>query len=387
MPKTAALILAAGMGTRMGGISKSKLEICGIPALALTMLAFEKARSIDGIIVAARADELSFVKSLASSYGITKFVGAAEGGASRTESAKKALDATPELYDHVAVHDGARVLVTPEDIDKVVSAAFENACATASTKVTDTLKESDGEYICSTIDRARLYGVQTPQVFSRLAYEEAITRALSSGGQFTDDCAMLEAIGYRVFLVPCSKTNIKLTTPEDVFLAEAILEKRGGAMRIGHGYDVHALCEGRELILGGVKVPHERGLMGHSDADVLLHAVMDSILGACALGDIGNHFPPSDDTYKGISSMKLLSSVAKLIKSAGFSVNNIDATLVCQRPRLAQHIDAMRENIAFAFGISADRISVKATTEEHLGFTGREEGIAAHAVCTVNKIS
>ena len=158
-------------------------------------------------------------------------------------------------------------------------------------------------------------------------------------------------------------------------------------MRIGHGYDVHALCEGRELILGGVKVPHERGLMGHSDADVLLHAVMDSILGACALGDIGNHFPPSDDTYKGISSMKLLSSVAKLIKSAGFSVNNIDATLVCQRPRLAQHIDAMRENIAFAFGISADRISVKATTEEHLGFTGREEGIAAHAVCTVNKIS
>lgn len=387
MPKTAALILAAGMGTRMGGISKSKLEICGIPALALTMLAFEKAKSIDGIIVAARAEELSFVKSLASSYGITKFVGAAEGGASRTESAKKALDVTHELYNHVAVHDGARALITPDDIDRVAECAFSNSCATAATKVTDTLKAARNGFISSTVDRTSLYAVQTPQVFYRELYERAINKAILSDGEYTDDCSMLESIGQSVMLVTCSKTNIKLTTPEDVFLAEAILEKRGGAMRIGHGYDVHALCEGRELILGGVKIPHEKGLMGHSDADVLLHAVMDSILGACALGDIGKHFPPSDDTYKGISSMKLLSSVAKLIKTAGFSVNNIDATLVCQRPRLAPHIDAMRENIAFALGICADDVSVKATTEEHLGFTGREEGIAAHAVCTVNKIS
>lgn len=387
MPKTAALLLAAGMGTRMGGISKAKLEICGIPALALTMLAFEKAQSIDGVIVAARSDELDFVKALARDYGINKFITAVTGGESRIKSAKNALDATPDDYSFVAVHDGARALINASDIDKVVRSAFENLCATASTKVTDTLKSSDGKVITATVDRTSLYAVQTPQVFSRELYEKAINKALSDGGEFTDDCAMLESIGHKVYLADCSKTNIKLTTPEDVYLAEAIFEKRGGGMRIGHGYDVHALCEDRELILGGVNIPHEKGLMGHSDADVLLHAVMDSLLGASALGDIGKHFPPSDEAYKGISSLKLLENVALLIHNAGFRVQNIDATLICQKPRLAPYINTMRKNISAVLGISEDRVSVKATTEEHLGFTGREEGIASHCVCTLIKIS
>lgn len=387
MPKTAALLLAAGMGTRMGNVSKAKLDICGIPALALTMLAFEKAQNIDAVIVAARSDELDFVKAVARDYGINKFITAVTGGESRMESAKKALDATPSDYTFVAVHDGARALISASDIDKVVRTAFENLCATASTKVTDTLKSSDGNLITATVDRTSLYAVQTPQVFLRELYEKAINKALASGGEFTDDCAMFECIGQKVFLAECSKTNIKLTTPEDVFLAEAIFEKRGGGMRIGHGYDVHALCEGRELVLGGVNIPHEKGLMGHSDADVLLHAVMDSLLGASALGDIGKHFPPSDDAYKGISSLKLLEKVALLIHNEGFGVKNIDATLICQKPRLAPYIDTMRKNISTVLGISMDRVSVKATTEEHLGFTGREEGIASHCVCTVIKIS
>lgn len=387
MQRTVALILAAGMGTRMGNVSKARLAVCGIPALSLTMLAFEKSQSIDGIIVAARADELSFAEKLARDYGITKFITAVAGGESRMMSAKNALEATPSDFSFIAVHDGARVLTSPDDIDKVVSAAFKNLCATSATKVTDTQKASDGRFILSTVDRKSLYAVQTPQVFSKELYEKAIKKAIEDGGEFTDDCSMLECIGQKISLVECSKTNIKLTTPEDVFLAEAIFEKRGGGMKVGHGYDVHALCEGRELILGGVKIPHEKGLMGHSDADVLLHAVMDSLLGACALGDIGKHFPPTDDAYKGISSLKLLANVASLINGAGFRVQNIDATVVCQRPRLAPYIDAMRENIASTLGISTDTVSVKATTEEHLGFTGREEGIAAHCICSVIKIS
>ena len=297
MPKTAALILAAGMGTRMGNVSKAKLEICSFPALALTMLAFEKSRLTDGIIVAAREDETEFVKSIAKDFNITKFISVVTGGASRLQSAKKALDITPDDYYFVAIHDGARALITPDDIDRVAECAFSNSCATAATKVTDTLKSARDGFISSTVDRTSLYAVQTPQVFYRELYERAINEAILSDGEYTDDCSMLESIGQSVKLVDCSKSNIKLTTPEDVFLAEAIFEKRGGGMRIGHGYDVHALCKDRELILGGVNIPYEKGLMGHSDADVLLHAVMDSLLGASALGDIGKHFPPTDDAY------------------------------------------------------------------------------------------
>lgn len=387
MPKTAALILAAGMGTRMGNVSKARLAICGMPALSLTMLAFEKAECIDGIIVAAREDELDFVKSLASEFHITKFITAVTGGDCRMRSANNALSAVTDEFSFVAVHDGARALISTDDIDKVVRSAYENECASAATKVTDTLKAAKGDFISYTVDRNGLYSVQTPQVFSKELYEKAMEKAIKNGGEYTDDCAMLEGIGHRVCLVESSKTNIKLTTPEDVFLAEAIFEKRGAGMRIGHGYDVHALTEDRALILGGVTVPHEKGLMGHSDADVLLHAVTDAILGACALGDIGKHFPPTDEKYKGISSIKLLESVAYIVNEAGFKVNNIDATVVCQKPRLAPYIDAMRENIAKALGICTDYVSVKATTEEHLGFTGRGEGISAHSVCTVIKIN
>ncbi len=387
MQRTAALILAAGMGTRMGNVSKSKISLCTIPALALTMLAFERANTIDGIIVAARKDELSFVNDLAKEYSISKFITASVGGESRMLSAKNALEAVTGDFSFVAVHDGARSLITPEDIDKVVKDAYVNLCSAASTKVTDTQKNAEGGFILSTVDRTSLYAVQTPQVFSKALYENAINQAIAGGGEFTDDCAMLENIGYKVSLVECMKTNIKLTTPEDVFLAEAIFEKRGGGMRVGHGYDVHALCKGRELILGGVTIPHEKGLMGHSDADVLLHAVMDALLGAAALGDIGKHFPPSDDSYKGISSIKLLERVSALLNNAHFRVGNVDATVVCQSPRLAPYIEQMRENIANTLGILPACVNVKATTEEHLGFTGREEGIASHAVCTLIKIS
>jgi 2-C-methyl-D-erythritol 2,4-cyclodiphosphate synthase len=195
---------------------------------------------------------------------------------------------------------------------------------------------------------------------------------------------LLENIGADIYAVDLGYNNIKITTQEDLRLAKNILTERGenvmNGFRVGHGYDVHKLVTGRKLILGGVEIPHETGLLGHSDADVLLHAIMDALLGAAALGDIGKHFPDTSEEYKGISSLHLLTRVADLIKKKGFSVLNIDATIVMQRPKIATFIPKMVSNIAFAIGIAEDCINVKATTEEHLGFTGREEGVSAHCV-------
>ena len=200
----------------------------------------------------------------------------------------------------------------------------------------------------------------------------------------TDDNMMVEAIGEKISAVDLGVNNIKITTCDDLTLAKGILAERGeigmSGFRIGHGYDVHKFDEGRKLIIGGVDIPHEKGLLGHSDADVLLHAIMDSLLGAAALGDIGRHFPDNDEAYRGASSIHLLTKVAELIRKSGFTVINIDATLVMQRPKIAPYIPQMVSNIAFALGISENSVNVKATTEEKLGFTGREEGVGAHSV-------
>ena len=205
-------------------------------------------------------------------------------------------------------------------------------------------------------------------------------RALEAGVALTDDCSAAEAAGVAVHLTPGSEENLKITTPVDLTLAEAILKRRN-SMRIGHGYDVHRLTEGRKLILGGVEIPFERGLDGHSDADVLVHAVMDALLGAAALRDIGVLFPDNDPAYKGISSMLLLEKVMEHLRAAGYAVGNVDVTVLAQRPKLKDYIPAMRENLAHAMGVDLGCVSVKATTEEGLGFTGSGEGIACHAVC------
>ena len=200
---------------------------------------------------------------------------------------------------------------------------------------------------------------------------------------------LVERLGAQIYAVDIGPTNVKITTRDDLTLAKNILTERGEGVvngyRIGHGYDVHKLVEGRKLIIGGVEIPYERGLLGHSDADVLLHAIMDSLLGAAALGDIGRHFPDSSDEFRGISSMHLLTRVAELIRKNGFNVVNVDATLVMQRPKVAPYVPKMISNIAFALGIPEDAVNVKATTEEHLGFTGREEGASAHSVAMLVK--
>ena len=225
-------------------------------------------------------------------------------------------------------------------------------------------------------DRATLYAVQTPQCFRRARYTQALAAVTGEKARLvTDDCSLFELAGLPVRLTEGDYANYKITTKEDL--------QKEKTMRIGHGYDVHRLVEDRKLIMGGVEIPYEKGLLGHSDADVLLHAVMDAVLGAAALGDIGQHFPDNDPAYKGADSLALTREVARIIAEHGYKVGNIDATILCQRPKLAPHIPAMRRNIADAFGLPVDAVSVKATTEEHLGFTGEGLGIAAHAVALI----
>ena len=238
--------------------------------------------------------------------------------------------------------------------------------------------------VADTPDRSTLYAVQTPQCFDRAEYLVALDELDAEKARLvTDDCSLFELTGRPVQLTQGDYANLKITTREDLPRAE---QKEGNDMRIGHGYDVHRLVEDRKLILGGVEVPFEKGLLGHSDADVLAHAVMDAVLGAAALGDIGKHFPDTDPAYAGADSLKLAQHVTRIMLEKGWKIVNIDSTLLCQKPKLAPYIPAMRENLAAAFGMPVDAVSVKATTEEHLGFTGEGLGIAAHAVALIEKL-
>ena len=387
--RTSAIILAAGSGTRMqSDKTKQFIDLFGLTVVERTVTAFDKSALIDEIIVVAKQDEIEAVGALLSSEKYHKPIKAVVGGASRQESAKNGFCAVAEDSDFVAVHDAARCLITPEMIDKVVEKAYISGAATAACGVSDTVKTVDSSgKITATIPRDSVFRAQTPQVFSKQLY----TRAVASCPELavmTDDNMLLESIGADVYIVDLGENNIKITTQNDLNLARNILIERGevklNELRIGHGYDVHRLTEGRKLIIGGVEISHSKGLLGHSDADVLIHAIMDSLLGAAALGDIGRHFPDSDEQYRGISSMHLLTRVVELIKKKGFSVVNVDATLVLQAPKVAAYIPQMVSNIAFALGISEDRVNVKATTEERLGFTGREEGASAHCVAMLS---
>lgn len=388
--RTSAIILAGGSGTRMGNEKpKQFMDILGKTVLERSVLAFDKSPMVDEIVVVVRESDLDTSKALLESLGLEKPLKVTTGGFCRAESAKKGFATMDQSFDFVAVHDAARCLITSEMIDKVVKMAHKTKAATAVCSVSDTVKQVD-DYgkIVATLPRESIFRAQTPQVFSSELYKTALEKC-SDLSLITDDNMLVENTGAEIYAVDLGPNNIKITTPEDVTLAKKILAERGectvSEFRIGHGYDVHKLVEGRKLIIGGVEIPHEVGLLGHSDADVLLHAVMDALLGAAALGDIGRHFPDSSDEFKGISSLHLLTRVADLIRQKGFSVVNVDATLVMQRPKIAAYIPKMVSNIAFALGISETNVNVKATTEEHLGFTGREEGASAHCVAMLLK--
>ena len=379
-----AVLVAAGSSTRMG-FDKLSFDLGGETVLHRSIRAFDQCPQIGEIVLVAGKNR-AFVEQQA--VGCTKPVQIVAGGATRAESAKNGvLAAHGEL---VAVHDAARPFVSPAVIAAVLEAADRCGAAAPAVPVKDTIKQAvpgDGKTVpeaClvhSTPDRSTLYAVQTPQCFDRTQYLAALQELDAEKARLvTDDCSLFELTGRSVQLTQGDYANLKITTREDL---PRPVQKEETRMRIGHGYDVHRLVEGRKLILGGVEIPFEKGLLGHSDADVLAHAVMDAVLGAAALGDIGQHFPDNDPAYAGADSLELARHVARILSEHGYRVENIDATILCQRPKLAPHIPAMRANLAAAFGLPVDAVSVKATTEEHLGFTGEELGIAAHAVALI----
>lgn len=377
LPSVTAVIVAAGASHRMGFDKLSFVLPNGNSVLAQSAALFAAHPAITQLVLVAGGNRAACEAIAAACH---KPCAVVQGGATRADSVCNGLAAaTGEL---VAIHDAARPFVSEELITAALQMASKTGAAAPAVPVKDTIKvaTADGT-VCRTPDRATLFAVQTPQCFARAAYLQALAAVPAEQLQkVTDDCSLFELAGQTVTLTKGEYTNYKITTPEDLPTAA----KKEKVMRIGHGYDVHRLVEDRKLILGGVEVPYEKGLLGHSDADVLLHAVMDALLGAAALGDIGKHFPDTDPAYKGANSMALVRAVAGLIQEQGYTVGNVDATLLCQKPKLAPYIPSMRQNIADALGVPLDAVSVKATTEEHLGFTGEGLGIAAHAVALLH---
>lgn len=372
LPTVTAIIVAAGASRRMGFDKLSYRLPDGRTVLETSCALFAAHPAVDELVLVAGGNR---PQCEAIAAACPKPCAVVQGGATRADSVRNGLAVAKGRL--VAIHDAARPFAGEEVITQALQAAAQTGAAAPAVPVKDTIKVADKDgKVVTTPDRATLYAVQTPQCFDRVLYLQALEAVSGEKASLvTDDCSLFELAGLPVTLTEGNYANLKITTKEDL--------QKENTMRIGHGYDVHRLVEDRKLILGGVEVPYEKGLLGHSDADVLLHAVMDAVLGAAALGDIGQHFPDTDPAYKGADSLALTREVAKIIAAHGYKVGNIDATILCQRPKLAPHIPAMRENIADAFGLPLDAVSVKATTEEHLGFTGEGLGIAAHAVALI----
>jgi 2-C-methyl-D-erythritol 4-phosphate cytidylyltransferase/2-C-methyl-D-erythritol 2,4-cyclodiphosphate synthase len=371
------------------GFNKQYAQIQGMPILGHTLLALAGCSDLSGIIVLAAAGEEDLVRAQIRFSGAIP-VQVVRGGATRQESVFRGLRALERLIPAdglgeslVLIHDGARPLLSRELIGRLLAAAVEFKAAAPAIVPPDTIKEADGELVLRTLKREELRLVQTPQAFSLPLILKAHRLAKRQGFTGTDDCQLVERLGARVRLVAGDPQNIKITVPVDLTVARAL--KGGRQMRVGHGYDVHRLVEGRPLVLGGVQIPYSYGLLGHSDADVVLHALMDALLGAAKLGDLGEHFPDTDPAYEGISSLRLLAKVSQLLADRGYGVCNLDLTVAAELPRLAPYRDKMEENIASCLGLELAQVSVKATTQEGLGFVGRREGIAAWAVALLRR--
>ena len=398
MDKLTVIVAAAGAGKRLGlGKNKAFAEVGGLPLLVQCLRMVNDTGMAHKTIVAVGADEVAMTEVLLKDYheyfaGLQTAVVA--GGAERTDSVKNAL-ALAGSEGWIAVHDGARPFAGTEVFERTLQAAQQTGAAIAAVPVKNTIKVVDVDgFVVNTPQRSSLMAVQTPQIFKAQLLQRAYCDDNLKGAAVTDDASLVERLGVKVAVALGSYENIKITTPEDLLLAEKICTDRGMTMmqslkmpqfRVGSGYDVHRLTRDRKLILCGVEVPYELGLDGHSDADVAVHALMDALLGAAALGDIGKHFPDTDDRFKGADSMKLLEHVLALLKERCWRVNNADVTIIAQKPKLAGYIPAMRDNLAKAMGLEADAVNVKATTTEKLGFTGRGEGIAAEAVVSLIK--
>jgi len=379
----AAIIPAAGFGTRMNlDHPKQYHLLAGVPILVHTLRPFIENSLIGQIVVVVPGDWIKETRDLLDRYGVmASNMAIVAGGPRRQDSVLAGLKTVAETMAIVLVHDGARPLVTGEIINRCYHAALLHGAGIAAIPVKDTLKIGDESgRVTATIDRTSLWQAQTPQAVRK----ELLAAAYDSNGgdEVTDESSLLEKAAIPVTLVEGAETNIKITRPEDLLLAEKIIRRDPPApkLRIGHGYDAHRFTENRKLVLGGITIPHSHGLAGHSDADVLTHALCDALLGALGLGDIGHHFPDTDQRYAGIYSIDLLAQVVALAGEHGYGIANADITVVCQAPRLAPYLDDMRDRLCSTCKTEPTMLNIKATTTEKMGFTGRQEGISCHAV-------
>ena len=376
---TAVIIVAAGRGSRAGGdIPKQWQSFGGMTVLATTLAAFDGFRRV----VVIHPEDRPRALGLAAVPGAELVT----GGATRTASVRAALEALAGSgVTRVLIHDGARPLVSGAVIDRVLAALEDAPGAAPALPVSDALWLGRSGVVAGTRDRDGLFRAQTPQGFH---FDAIVAAYRAHPGDAADDVAVARSAGLQVAIVAGDEDNLKLTYPGDFARGEGILRRRDIDMRpddirVGNGFDVHAFCEGDQVWLCGVSVPHGRGLLGHSDADVGMHALTDAIYGALADGDIGTHFPPANPQWKGAASAIFLRHAMGLVAARGMRLTHCDVTLICERPKVGPHAAAMRAALAGIIGVEADRISVKATTSERLGFTGREEGIAAMATATL----
>lgn len=376
MGSTYGILLAAGASTRMGE-DKMFLRIGAKTVVERAMEAMQQSGCFSHVLIVCRNQDRDAIGALAQRIfgsGYTLI----EGGSERQHSVANALSAITDA-EIALVHDAARCFAEPQLFCNCVEAARKFGAAAVGVRTHDTVKTVEGQTITGTLDRSRLVSIHTPQAARVNLLKDAHEMARAQGFLGTDESSLLERMGVPVRLVESKYSNIKITTQEDLMKGQQIAH---GKYRCGTGYDAHRLVPGLPLILGGVKVPHTHGLSGHSDADVLLHAIIDALLGAAAAGDIGHHFPPTE-TYRGISSIKLLERTHEIITEKGFTVVNVDATVIMQKPRLAPYVQQMRESIAATLQTAIENVSVKATTTEGMGFEGQQQGVSAMAVASL----
>ena len=380
-PPAAAIIAAAGSGTRMqSSVPKQFLTLAGVPMLVHPVRTFARCACIGQVVVVVADERVGSTKQMLSEQSIGGApITVVSGGRRRQDSVKNGLAALSDEIEIVLVHDGARPLVSKELIERCYAEIRSSGAALAAIEVKDTLKQQGAEYrVQATLDRQGVWQAQTPQGARRELLEQAYLAANDT--EVTDEATLLENAAIKVRLVPGEEQNFKITRQEDLLLAQAIMNQQAPSMRIGHGFDAHRYAENRKLVLGGVEIPYRCGLAGHSDADVVCHALCDAILGAAGSGDIGRHFPDSDEQFRDISSLLLLERVVMLAAGQGLVLANADITIVCQAPKLAPYMQQMLTRLARHCQVEAERLNIKATTTEKMGYTGREEGISCHAV-------
>ncbi len=382
--RIAAVIVAGGRGHRAGGdLPKQYRELAGEPVIRPALAAFLTHPQIAAVQPVIHPDDEKLFSTTTAGLQPLPPV---HGGVTRQASVRAGLEALGDIApDIVLIHDAARPFLTGDLITRAIGAGQEHRAAVPAIGVADTVKKVDEQdMVTETLERGRLRMVQTPQVFAFGLIVEAHRRAAAAGLEdFSDDAALAEWAGHRVNVFAGEIANVKLTTDDDFLRAEALRIAALADVRTGSGFDVHAFADGDHVMLGGVHIPHSRGLTGHSDADVALHALVDAILGALADGDIGAHFPPSDPQWRGAASERFLAFACQRVRARSGMIAHLDVTIVCEAPRVAPHRDAMRARIAAIAGIPVARVAVKATTSEKLGFTGRSEGIVAMATATV----